>query len=161
MTVPKTERALSWSIAIPTRVLVKLRAWLPASAAAFAIATISVTLGESFVITGRLVDATTALTASPVKSELWPKSKPPSTLGQLTLISIAAIPGVPSMAAAKSRYSSIRSPAMLRITGTCQSPHLGACSRSTTSMPGFWSPMEFIVHDLAWVIRGVALPRRG
>ena len=76
------------SILMPSRVFMRLIPSAPASSQAFAMLTISVTLGESFMITGFLVTALTALVTSAAARGSVPKLiPPPCTFGQLTLTS--------------------------------------------------------------------------
>ena len=73
---------------MPSRVLIRLMPSAPASSHAFAIATMSVTFGLSFTITGFFVTALTALVTSAAASGEVPKlMPPPCTFGQLTLTS--------------------------------------------------------------------------
>ena len=73
---------------MPSRVLIRLMPSAPASSQALAMAAMSVTLGESFKITGFFVTARTALVTSAAASGQVPKLMPPPwTLGQEILIS--------------------------------------------------------------------------
>ena len=76
------------SMRMPSMVLMRLMPSAPASSQAFAMDTMSVTLGESLTNTGLVVTAFTALTTSAADSGQVPKLMPPPwTLGQLTLTS--------------------------------------------------------------------------
>ena len=86
----------------------------PASSAARASTAMSVTLGESFGITGRRVALRTAATTSWVIRGSPPKAMPPFfTLGQEMLTSRPAMPAAPSQTRATSAYSSTVSPQTL------------------------------------------------
>ena len=65
------------SIRMPITVLIRLTASAPASSHALAMATMSVTLGESFTITGLVVTAFTARVTSAAASGCVPKLMPP------------------------------------------------------------------------------------
>ncbi len=73
---------------IPTSVLMRLRASAPASTQALAMATISVTLGESFTTIGLSLNSRSLLISRKRARGSVPTDMPPcETLGQLTLIS--------------------------------------------------------------------------
>ena len=104
--LPSTGFWRSISITVPSKVLIIEIASVPAASTAFAIATISVTLGESLVITILEVLAFTARTTSAAASGQVPKTMPPSfTLGQEMLISTASTPSTSNFLAT-SPYSS-------------------------------------------------------
>ena len=65
------------SMRIPKRVLIRLMPSAPASSQAFAMATMSVTLGESLMMTGFLVTALTALVTVAADAGSVPKDIPP------------------------------------------------------------------------------------
>ena len=74
---------------MPSIVFIKQIPSAPASSHAFAIATMSVTLGESLMYTGLVVTALTARVTSAAASGDVPNDIPPwRTLGQLTFTSI-------------------------------------------------------------------------
>jgi hypothetical protein len=98
--LPKTGFCLSISIFIPIKVLISEIASVPAASTAWAMATISVTLGESLVITILDVLLFTALTTSAALSGQVPKTRPPSlTFGQEIFISKASTPSTSSFLA--------------------------------------------------------------
>ena len=95
------------SIAMPSKVLIIDKASAPPFTAAFAITTISVTLGESFTIRGEEVTFLTFLTSSSVILGSVPKVIPPfSTFGQEMFISRAAISVMSFNLSAARTYSS-------------------------------------------------------
>ncbi len=161
-TLPSAGRRASMSIAIPSRVFIMDMASAPASSAAFAMATMSVTLGESFGMTGSEVACLTARTTLPTDAGSAPKCMPPrATLGQDTFSSMPATPGAASSTAAICAYSSIVSPAMLAITIAPRSRNRGRRSRTNTSIPGFSRPMELSIPQGVSAMRGGLLPARG
>ncbi len=82
------------------RVLIRDTASAPASSTAFAIMTISVTLGESFKMTGFFVWDLAALTTAVAAAGSVPNTMPPSlTFGQETFSSMAATPSTSSISA--------------------------------------------------------------
>ena len=84
------------SIRIPRRVLISETASAPSASTAFAIATISVTLGLSLTISGLLVAPRTAFVTAAAIWGVEPKAAPPSlTLGQEMFSSIMST-AVPS-----------------------------------------------------------------
>ena len=81
------------SIRMPSSVLIRQMPSAPASSHARAIATMSVTLGESLMKTGFVVTAFTARVTSAAHSGDVPNDMPPwRTLGHETLTSISPIP---------------------------------------------------------------------
>ena len=128
---------------MPLSVLIRDMASAPASSTAKAISLISVTLGLSLTITGRLVADLTAEVALAASSGSTPNSAPPAeTLGQLMFSSMPLIPGTPSNLLVTATYSSMVSPAIFTITGTCQLAHTGAFSLIRASTPMFSRPTE-------------------
>ena len=103
---------------------------VPASSTALAMETMSVTLGESLVMTIFSELALTCATTSAAASGQVPKTMPPSlTLGQEILISTASTPSTLSFFAT-SPYSSGEWPYILTITGTSYLRSSGrVCSR--------------------------------
>ena len=81
---------------MPRTVLINDSACAPAASAARAIGRISVTLGESFAITGRDVPLLTASTVAAVLSGSVEKSRPPATFGHDKLASIPTTLDSPS-----------------------------------------------------------------
>ena len=128
-------------------------------------ATISVTLGESFMMTGLSVTAFTAAHTLAAASGEVPKAMPPPwTLGQLMFTSSQPTSGRAPKAWAKVAYSSREYPEMLAMTGfpkLAGSAIQGSSSARTASMPGFWSPTEFSMPQGVSAMRGVGLPTRG
>ncbi len=101
---------------MPRRVLIRLTASAPASAAAAAIGTTSVTFGVSLAMTGSGHRDRTRRTSRPTAAALMPRSRPWLTFGQEMFSSTAARPGsAPSRSAIATNWSS-SSPAMLAIT---------------------------------------------
>ena len=73
---------------MPRKVFTRLMPSAPASSQALAMAAMSSTLGESFMMTGFLVTAFTALVTAAADWGVLPKLMPPEwTLGQLMLTS--------------------------------------------------------------------------
>ncbi len=98
---------------MPTNVFTSVRASAPASAAAFATGTMSVTFGVSFARIGSGQTSRTRRTIRPVSAGSMAKSVPPATFGHDRFSSRAANPASrPSMAAISTKSSSF-SPAML------------------------------------------------
>ena len=115
---PKTGRRVFKSIAMPIKVLISDTASAPASSTAFAIATMSVTFGESFTMTGKFVCAFTVRVTSAAVSGCVPKAMLPLlTFGQEILISSAAMRESVS-ASATSPYSSTVFPTTFAMSGT-------------------------------------------
>ena len=105
------------SMRIPKRVLMRERPSAPASWQALAMGTMSVTLGLSFIYTGFLVTAFTALVTWAAASGLTPKLIPPwSTLGQLTFTSRMPTCSEASRRRQASAYSSTEKPPTLAMT---------------------------------------------
>ena len=97
---PSTGRCFQMSIFIPTRVLMREMASVPAASTARAISVMSVTLGDSLVITGLWVRALAAFTTSPAAWQSVPKARPPwATLGQEMFSSMASTPSTSSISA--------------------------------------------------------------
>ena len=89
ITLAITGRRRAISMRMPSIVFIKQIPSAPASSHAFAIATMSVTLGESLMYTGLVVTALTARVTSAAASGDVPNDIPPwRTLGQLTFTSI-------------------------------------------------------------------------
>ena len=134
----------------------------PASAQAFAISAMSVTLGESFMKTGFRVTAFTARVTSAAALGSEPKFFPPAwTLGQEMFTSRMAACSTSFSLAQFSAYSFREKPPTLAITGPWKSlAMLGTSSAITASMPGFWSPTALSIPAAVSAIRGWGLPGR-
>src|SRR5581483_155104 len=79
---------VSTSMDMARKVLTRLTASAPASAATLAICAMEVTLGESLTMRGRFVEARARPTRYSSEAQSAPKAMPPAwTLGQETLIS--------------------------------------------------------------------------
>ena len=106
------------SILIPNNVFIILIPSAPASSHAFAISTIFVTFGVSFIYTGFVVTAFTAFVTSAADFGSVPKLIPPlCTFGQLIFISIIPTWSSLSIFSAQYTYSSIENPLMLATIG--------------------------------------------
>ena len=127
------------SIRMASRVLMRLTPSAPASSQARAMAATSVTLGLSFMKTGFLVTALTALVTSAAASGLDPKAMPPPwTLGQEMLTSSHPTCSSLSSRAQVWAYSSMEKPLTLAITGLWKNSFIrGSSSEMTFSTPGF------------------------
>ena len=146
---------------MPISVLISETASAPAFSTAFAITVISVTLGESFTITGTVDFSLTAVVTAAAISGTVPNATPPFfTLGHDILTSTAAIPFTSARRSAISRYSCSVSPRIFTTTGTsiaCRDSIFSVINRLT---PTFSSPMAFsIPHDVS-TIRGGGFPAR-
>ena len=104
------------SMAIPENVFTSVTASAPASAAACAIAVMSVTLGVNLARIGSPKTSRTPRTTEAVIAGSIPKSTPPLTLGQEMLSSSPASPAQESSLAAMRTNSSRSWPAMFAIT---------------------------------------------
>ena len=133
----------------------------PASSTALAIETISVTLGDSFMMTGKSVFLFTAFVTS---AAIWgsePKAIPPHfTFGQEILTSKASTPSTDNAFAAMP-YSSMFLPTILQITGTSYFFNSGRYLFLKTLVPGFSRPMQFSIPDDVSAIRTPSLPSQG
>ena len=157
-----TGRRFLRSIAMPIRVLISDSASAPASTQACAMATMSVTLGESLTISGFLVTARQALTTLAAHAGSVPKTIPPClTLGHEMFISSAAISGISSRRRAISAYSSMVPPKKLAIAGVSTERRKGTLLAMKASMPTFCRPMALSIPPGVSTIRGVGLPARG
>ena len=148
---------------IPRNVLAHTRPSAPASSAARAISTMSVTLGLSLTNSGVSVHFLTAdVTLAMFSAEVPNAMPPPCTLGQLTFSSRMSTCGWPSMRRQVSQYSSTEKPLMLAIIGPLYTLRsLGSSSLITLSTPGFIRPTELIIPDGHSATRGNGLPKRG
>ena len=158
-----TGRRVRRSMRMPISVLIRLRPSAPASAQALAMATMSVTLGDSFMITGLVVTAFTARVTSAAQAGSVPKLMPPWwTLGQEMLTSSQPTCAQPSSMAQVWTYSSTENPETLAITGLWKIfAMFGSSSATTFSTPGFCSPTAFSMPAGASAMRGSGLPSRG
>ena len=111
----------------------------PASSHAFAMETMSVTLGLSFIYTGFVVTAFTAFVTSAAASAEVPKAIPPlCTFGQLTFTSIIPTWSSLSILSQQYAYSSTENPLILATTFLLKHFfNLGSSSAMTLSIPGF------------------------
>ncbi len=122
----------------------------------------SVTFGESLVMTGRLVAPLTAATTFAASTGSVPKTMPPFlTLGHDILTSMAATPACPSSLLATSAYSSIVSPNMLATTLVSIPSSRGSFSEMNASTPTFCRPMALSIPHGVSTMRGAGLPCRG
>ena len=122
MPLPRIGFLRRQSMAIPRKVLTKLTASQPPSAAPWAISTMLVTLGVSLASRGKSGQASRAdATTARQRSGFVAKSIPPATLGQERLSSNAAIPGRPFTRAAMRGNSSADFAAMLSTIGQATS----------------------------------------
>src|SRR6185437_14337860 len=157
-------RIVSVSIATPRRELIIESPSAPAETHERAIATMSVTSGESLAKTGRscLVLARTASITAPASTGSHANTCPRcSTFGQEMFTSSAVTPAASEMRAASSAYSSTVLPA---IDTTARAPRDSSHGRSrckNASMPGPCSPMEFSIPLLVSAILGVGRPALG
>ena len=134
----------------------------PASSHAFAIATMSVTFGESLINTGFVVTAFTAFVTAAADSGDVPNAIPPlCTFGQEIFTSKIATCSSLSNFEQHSTYSSIEKPLMFAIIGLRKIlRNSGNSCAITASTPGFCKPTELIKPDGHSAIRGVGLPKR-
>ena len=146
------------SIRIPKRVLISETASAPSASTAFAIATISVTLGLSLTISGLLVAPRTAFVTAAAIWGVEPKAAPPSlTLGQEMFSSIMST-AVPSSFWAMVMQSSTVEPATLARIVTSFVRKYGSSCSIKASIPGFCRPTEFSIPEGVSAIRGGGLP---
>ena len=111
-----TGRRVLISILIPKRVLISDTASAPSDSQARAISAMSVTLGDSFIITGLFVAERTIFVISAAPEQDTPNAAPPAfTLGQEMLTSIMSTSVLSSFLAISS-YSSAVEPAILAMT---------------------------------------------
>ena len=89
---------------------------------------------------------------------MWRRS---STLGQLTLTSMAVRPSTPASRAAASAKSSTRWPQMLTTVRAPAATRRGRSSRTQASIPGPCRPTLLTMPDPAWWTRGAGLPGHG
>ena len=122
--------------------------------------TMSVTFGVSFMMTGFLVTAFTALVTSAARAGSAPKLRPPPwTLGQLMLTSSQPTCSCASSRAQVSAYSATEKPLTFAITGLWNIVFKwGSSPEMTASTPGFWRPTELSIPPGASAIRGVGFP---
>ena len=146
---------------MPWSVLISVTASAPPSAAPRATAAMSLTLGVSLAITGRLVAARTPATTSRQVAGSLPRSTPWLTLGQETLSSRAAIPATPSSRRASATNSAAFAPAMLTITGAPQPARNGNCFSRKASTPSLSRPIELSRPEAVSTVRQGTLPFRG
>ena len=140
----------------------RLTASAPASCAARTKGRTSGTFGASLGMMGSVVAARTARTTSAKVSTRVPKLAPPSlTLGQETLSSSMATPGLPSSAAATWAYSSALVPQMLTMAGTPRAARKGRSSAMKASTPGPCRPMALSRPPGTSAWRGRGLPGQG
>ena len=135
----------------------------PATSTALAICTISVTLGESLIMTGFEVCPLASFTTAAAAAGSVPKTMPPSfTLGQETFSSRAATPGTSSFWA-NTPYSSTVLPEIFTMTFMPYFSMRGRVSLRKISTPGFSRPMQFSMPapPAVSVMRTPSLPRRG
>ena len=159
--LPSTGRNLLMSISMPSSVLMSDTASAPAASTALAIATMSVTFGESLRMTGFFVCALASRTTAEAASGSVPKTMPPSlTFGHETLSSMAATPGT-SRRPASLPYSSAVLPEMLTMTFMPYCWMRGSVSSRKCSTPGFSRPMQLSMPSDVSVMRTPSLPRRG
>src|SRR5437870_5343952 len=158
---PSMGRRVSMSMARPTRVLISDSASAPASAAARAIDTMSVTFGVSLTNRGRVHTARTAATTSLVSCGSTPKMRPRSTLGQDTLSSTAATPSSRLSHSASVTNSRTVSPAMLTISGMRSVRRNGRSFVTKPASPWLGRPCEFSHPPTVGTTWGYGWPGRG
>src|SRR5215469_15856209 len=157
-------RIVSVSTTMPSRVLIIESPSAPADTHAFAMATMSVTSGDSFANTGRsyLAWPRTASMTDAESSGLAANMRPRcSTFGHEMLTSIAVTPAASDTRAASSAYSATVLPA---IETTARAPRDSSQGRSRcrkASMPGPCRPIELSMPLGVSAIRGVGRPARG
>ena len=162
VTLASTGRRVFTSIAIPTNVLMSESASAPASTQALAMATTSVTLGESLTIKGLLVAARQAATTPAAQAGSLPKRMPPSlTLGHEIFISSAATSGTASSRRTISAYSSTVPPKKFAMQGVSTVRRNGVLPAMNASMPTFCRPIALSMPAGVSTMRGVGLPARG
>ncbi len=149
---------------IPSVVFTSARPSAPASRQTRAIATMSVTSGESLARTGTRPATTSATPATTCADDTGShaKTRPRfATFGHEMFTSTAPTPGSPASRAASSANSSASLPA---IETTAVAPasrsHGRSCARNA-SMPGPCRPIELSIPDGVSAIRGVGRPERG
>src|SRR5262245_3250592 len=153
---------VSVSMAIPRNVFATVNASAPASSAARASSEMSVTFGESLMITGLRERALSMLTSCRVNSGLWPKTIPPCLVfGQEMLISYAAIPSHGLSLSTTSAYSSSLKPNTFTKTAQPDSRRNGILSRMNASTPTFSRPIEFSIPAAVGKSLGGRLPSIG
>ena len=142
-------------------VLIRLRASAPPASAAFAVAVMSVTFGESLTISGFVqLRFTSRVTFSTIAGST-PKATPPSfTLGHDILSSNKSV-SVPDKISATARYSSTVAPAILAMTTAPDFFSHGSSFFIKQSTPGFCSPIAFRTPEGVSVMRGGGFPSRG
>ena len=147
------------SIAMATTVFIREMALAPELSAALAVRVISVTLGESLAMTGRVVALRTAPITSLVVAGSIPKAIPPFlTLGQEMLTSIPLTVFSLLNCLASSAYSSTVSPAMLTMAGISSFARKGSAVFKKASNPSFCRPIELIMPEGVSTIRGGGFP---
>ena len=160
-TLDSRGRRVSTSMAIARNVLTSETASAPASSAATARAATSVTLGVSLGKIGSVVAARTARTTSRTPAMLHPNVWPPwSTLGQETLISMAATPSASDRIRAISAYSSTVEPQTLTMTTARRARSAGSLSATKARTPMPCSPMALSMPLGVSTMRGGACPSR-
>ena len=153
---------LSMSTAMPISELINDRASAPPCSAARAIATMSVTFGDSLAITGRLKTRFTSATVRSVSCSLWPISIPPwSTLGQLIFSSTMSTASWSLSLAQTSTYSVSDEPATLTMTFVPWPARNGIFSSMNRSMPTLARPMALSMPAVVSAVRGGGWPSRG
>ena len=143
--------------------LINARPSAPASTTPLAIATRSVTSGESLAIIGSsppIVLRTPSITRLEASGS-QAKTKPLfSTFGQEILTSIALMPETDRNLRARVEYSSTVSPAIeIMIRAFCSTKN-GTSLAKNASIPGPCKPMELSIPLGVSAIRGVARPLR-
>ena len=162
ITLASLGRRLAGSIAMPIRVLISDTASAPASSTALAITVISVTLGESFTITGRSVRSLTALVTSAAMEGSVPNATPPFfTLGQEMFTSRASIPSTPVSCSANFPYSRAESPRILTMTRLLIPRRNSIFPSRNPCRPTFSSPIALSMPQAVSTTRGGGLPGRG
>ncbi|OPZ98678.1 MAG: hypothetical protein BWY71_01197 [Planctomycetes bacterium ADurb.Bin412] len=161
--LPRTGFLVSISMAIPVKVLTRLKTSAPASTAARARRVMSVTLGVSLTI--RRVSGQafrTARTSSARRRGSLPKVMPPSrTLGQLTFSSSPRTGSSPYSREATATYSSMVLPATFTKTGTGSRWRRGIFSSQKSSSPTLARPMAFSMPEWVSQVRWGGFPGRG
>ncbi len=150
----RTGLAVSRSIFMPgPREFMRVRASAPPLSAAWAISTISVTLGVNLTITGDLTDFLTAFTIWVVKSGSWPIEAPQPSMawGQDTFSSRASARLSAWMAIWEN--SSGDEPYNEAMVGTLPSNFSSSPLKAST--PGLESPMAFIIPPLTSTVVGL------
>src|SRR6202167_6226416 len=159
-----TGRMVAMSIAMPSKVLISESPSAPAVTQARAIATMSVTSGDSLANTGmsyRARPRTASMTAPAAPASQANTCPRSSTFGQEMLTSMAVTPAESDRRAASSAYSSTVPPAIETTARALLDSSHGRPRCRNAAVPGPCRPIEFSIPLGVSAIRGVGLPARG